>query len=155
MMLKSQLQTTNFSNNFLYELPDEILEMIYRQMFGDVVRQLDKIIVLQMASKRCPSALKFKKNVKAFNMVKYYEICIEHVEKRIQNGYYDDYIRQRGGNYIRQSNLPFKIFWDGCKWYDLTIYNKKEELMQMLQQNNKEVYKSWTKQKMIKALMSF
>lgn len=27
-MLKSQLQTTNFSKNFLYELPDEMLETI-------------------------------------------------------------------------------------------------------------------------------
>ena len=43
MMLKSQLQTTNFSKNFLYELPDEVLEMIYRQVFGGVMGQLDKM----------------------------------------------------------------------------------------------------------------
>ena len=181
MMLKSQLQTTNFSKNFLYELPDEMLEMIYRQMFGDVVRQLDKMIMgvgandgrflcyIDDIHKHQPylladTILKFKKNVKVSNMLnkmrrKTNEIVMEDVEKRIQSGYSYGYSYGYYDFCYISTRLPFKmVYYDGFGngyWSVLTKYDKKEDLMKMLQQSNKEVYKSWTKQKMIKALMSF
>ena len=43
-MLKSQLQTTNFSTNFLSELPDEVQELIYRKVCMFVINELNALV---------------------------------------------------------------------------------------------------------------
>ena len=43
-MLKSQLQTTNFSTNFLSELPDELQELIHKKVCMFVINELNALV---------------------------------------------------------------------------------------------------------------
>ena len=62
-MLKSQLQTTNFSTNFLSELPDELQELIHRKVCMFVINELNALVrvanELWVANGRCAAVHEF------------------------------------------------------------------------------------------------
>ena len=161
-MLKSQLQTTNFSTNFLSELPDEIQEFIYRKVCMFVINELNALV--KVANEvghdyRHPPVMAFYKHPvinnlplnKAMKAIDTVRILNKVYNKNYRlytytGGHYLEY----DGQWITKYNCPIQIL--GSRGF---YFENKDEMIAVLEANNIKCYKSWTRLKLYKALMSY
>ena len=168
-MLKSQLQTTNFSTNFLSELPDEVQELIYRKVCMFVINELNALVrvanelktreggmqpavhlfyrhpvVNNLPLNKAMVAIKIVRTLnKDFNIYKNYRFYTYY------GGTYGKYDGQRR-QWSTKYNCPDIILGSPSMYFD-----NKDEMIAVLQANNIKYYKSWTRLKLYKALMSY
>ena len=172
-MLKSQLQTTNFSTNFLSELPDELQELIHRKVCMFVINELNALVKVAnevghdyrhppvMAFYKHPviNNLPLNKAMKAIDTVRL--LNKKHNEDyrlyTYQRGVKTVYDTTRG--YYETYYCPDLIFGAGLeKIYGSAFqghFYNKNNMFTVLQANNIKCYKSWTRLKLYKALMSY
>ena len=179
-MLKSQLQTTNFSTNFLSELPDELQELIYRKVCMFVINELNALVKVAnevghdyrhppvMAFYKHPviNNLPLNKAMKAIDTVRllnknhftdFYTPFHRYLYTYNYGGVKTAYDTTRG--YYETYHCPDLIFGAGLeKIYGSAFqgyFYNKNNMFTVLQANNIKYYKSWTKLKLYKALMSY
>ena len=162
-MLKSQLQTTNFSTNFLSELPDELQELIHRKVCMFVINELNALV--RVANEvghdyRHPPVMAFYKHPVINNLPLNKAMkAIDTV--RILNKVYNKNYRlytYTGGHHLEYDGqwitkylyCPIQIL--GSRDF---YFENKDEMIAVLQANNIKCYKSWTRLKLYKALMSY
>ena len=162
-MLKSQLQTTNFSTNFLSELPDELQELIHRKVCMFVINELNALV--KVANEvghdyRHPPVMAFYKHPVINNLPLNKAMkAIDTV--RILNKVYNKNYRlytYTGGHHLEYDGqwitkylyCPIQIL--GSRDF---YFENKDEMIAVLQANNIKCYKSWTRLKLYKALMSY
>ena len=162
-MLKSQLQTTNFSTNFLSELPDELQELIHRKVCMFVINELNALV--KVANEvghdyRHPPVMAFYKHPVINNLPLNKAMkAIDTV--RILNKVYNKNYRlytYTGGHHLEYDGqwitkylyCPIQIL--GSRDF---YFENKDEIIAVLQANNIKCYKSWTRLKLYKALMSY
>ena len=162
-MLKSQLQTTNFSTNFLSELPDELQELIHRKVCMFVINELNALV--RVANEvghdyRHPPVMAFYKHPVINNLPLNKAMkAIDTV--RILNKVYNKNYRLY--TYTGGHHLEYDGQWITKYWYcPIQIlgsrdfyFENKDEMIAVLQANNIKCYKSWTRLKLYKALMSY
>ena len=163
-MLKSQLQTTNFSTNFLSELPDEIQEFIYRKVCMFVINELNALVrvanELWVANGRCAAVHEFYRHPVVNNLPlnkAYRAINIVRIINKVYNKNYRLYT-YTGGHHLEYDGqwitkylyCPIQIL--GSRDF---YFENKDEMITVLQANNIKCYKSWTRLKLYKALMSY
>ena len=166
-MLKSQLQTTNFSTNFLSELPDELQELIHRKVCMFVINELNALVRVANELKtreggmrpavhlfyRHPVVNNLPLN-KAMVAIKIVRTLNKDFNKNYRlytyiGGCYGDYDGQRN-QWCTKYNCPDRILGSPDMYFD-----NKDEMIAVLQANNIKYYKSWTRLKLYKALMSY
>ena len=162
-MLKSQLQTTNFSTNFLSELPDELQELIHRKVCMFVINELNALV--KVANEvghdyRHPPVMAFYKHPVINNLpLNKAMVAIRTVQtlNKAYNMNYRLYTYTGGGEHLEYDgqwstkyHCPDRIL--GSRGF---YFENKDEMIAVLQANNIKYYKSWTKLKLFKALMSY
>ena len=165
-MLKSQLQTTNFSTNFLSELPDELQELIHRKVCMFVINEFNALVrvanELWVANGRCAAVHEFYRHPIVNNLPlnkAYRAINIVRILNKVYNKNYRLYTYTGGGgHHLEYTNIalykylycPIQIL--GSRGF---YFENKDEMIAVLQANNIKYYKSWTRLKLYKALMSY
>ena len=168
-MLKSQLQTTNFSTNFLSELPDELQEFIHRKVRMFVINELNALLrvanelwvegVYERSYTGVAAVREFYRHPVVNNLPlnkAHRAINIVRILNKVYNKNYRLYTYTGGqhldydGQWITKYNCPEKIL--GSQGF---CFENKDEMIAVLQANNIKYYKSWTKLKLYKALMSY
>ena len=149
-MLKSQLQTTNFSTNFLSELPDELQEFIHRKVRMFVINELNAL--LRVANEvghnyRHPPVMAFYKHPVINNLPLNKAMKAINIVRILNKVYNQNY---RLYTYTDLYSCPEKIL--GSQGF---CFENKDEMIAVLQANHIKYYKSWTKLKLYKALMSY
>ena len=166
-MLKSQLQTTNFSTNFLSELPDELQEFIQRKVRMFVINEFNALVrvanelwvegVYERSYTGVAAVREFYRHPVVNNLPlnkAHRAINIVRILNKVYNKNYRLYTYTEGLSidYALYKYLYCPVQILGSQGF---YFENKDEMIAVLQASHIKYYRSWTKLKLYKALMSY
>ena len=165
--------------NYFYDLPEELQEMIYKKMWVNVMQELVSLkeiadtyefpygyggltfhsiqtfykypAIAQLTLKNAVN------NMKVINIFWTYSHTYRSSWKSEKSRFtYSNFYRKRENTIVNHEPIVLGMrYMEKLDKHRMEQKTNKELLMELLQANNQKVFKSWTQQKMVKALMKF